>query len=272
MLWLELTSERMPEAIRKAEGVCLLPMGCLERHGPHLPLGTDQIVVDEVARRAAEEEPAVVFPSYYFSQIAEARHCPGTVSLPHELLLTLLRAVFDEIGRNGFSKIIIVNGHGGNTGLIGYAMGSLRQQRHDYCVYSITGSQMDEEDRKKLTEMLKAQGHHAGEVETSCILYLRPETVHMEDIKDPDSWKPRGRQDALVGVSSPFGWYANYPTHYAGDARPACPEVGEFVIGARARRLAKAIRAVKADTVTPELQQEFYERAERAGLDDAKGT
>ena len=42
MLWLELTSERMPEAIKKAEGVCLLPMGCMERHGPHLPLGTDQ--------------------------------------------------------------------------------------------------------------------------------------------------------------------------------------------------------------------------------------
>ena len=268
MLWTELTSERMPEAIAKAEGVCLLPMGCLERHGPHLPLGTDQIVVDEVARRAAEREPAVVFPGYYFGQIAEARHCSGAFSLPHDLLLRLLCAVLDEIARNGFSKIIIVSGHGGNSSLIGFALGSLRQERHDYCAYSVPPAyRFTEEERKKFDQMRKTDGRHAGETETSSVLYLRPELVHLEDIKDPDAWRPQGRQDALGGVGSPFGWYAQYPTHYAGDARPARPELGEFLIGVQVRHLAEAIRAVKADTVTPELQREFHERAERGGLD-----
>jgi creatinine amidohydrolase len=264
---MELTSERMPDAIKKAGGVCLLPMGCLERHGPHLPLGTDQIVVDEVVRRAAEQEPAVVFPSYYFSQIAEARHCNGTFSLPHELLFRLLRATIEEIARNGFHKILIVSGHGGNGGLIGYALASLRQERHDYCVYSTTGSQMAEEDHRKMMEMLRAEGHHAGEIETSLLLSLRPELVHLEAIKDPDSWRPRGRQDALGKLGSPFRWYSNYPTHYAGDARPARPELGEFLLTARARHLAQSIRAVKKDDVTPELQEEFYTRAERGGRD-----
>ena len=267
MLWMEITSERMPDAIKQADGVCLLPMGCMERHGPHLPLGTDQFAVDAVTRLAAEEEPAVVFPSYYFSQIAEARHCSGTFSLPHELLFKLLRATLEEIARNGFKKIIIVSGHGGNPNLIGYVLGSLRQERHDYCVYSTSSSQMSDEDRKELLAMLKTQSRHAGEVETSSILALRPELVHLEDIKDPDSWKPQGRQDGLEGVSSAFGWYANYPYHYAGDARPACREVGEFAIAARVRRLVKAIRSVKADEVTPELQEEFYTRAEHGGLD-----
>ena len=267
MLWCELTSERMPEAVKQADGVCLLPVGCLERHGPHLPLGTDQIVVDAVARRAAEQEPAVVFPSYYFGQIAEARHQPGTVSLPHELLLKLLRAVLEEIARNGFRKILICSGHGGNSGLLGFLLMSLLQEPRDYLTYVVSPYQILEEDRKKVAEMRKTQGGHAGEIETSCILHLRPELVHVEDIKDPDAGRRLGRQEALGGLGSPFGWYANFPNHYSGDARPATAALGEFVIAAQVRRVVKAIRAVKADEATPEMQREFYERAERAGMD-----
>jgi len=267
MLWWEVTSERMPEAIKQADGLCLLPIGCIERHGPHLPLGTDQFVVDAVARRAAELEPAVVFPSYYFGQIAEARHYPGTVSLPHDLLLRLLRAVMDEIGRNGFTKILIVNGHGGNGGLLGYLLASLLQDPQTYLTYvTMPWERLDEADRAKVQAMSKTQGGHAGEDETSCILYLRPELVHLEDIKDPDAGRRLGRQEALRGIGSPFGWYANFPTHYSGDARPARAELGEFVIEAQVRSLVKAIRAVKADKATPEMQREFNERAARAGL------
>ena len=266
MLWTEVTSERLPAAIEEAERVCILPMGCLERHGPHLPLGTDQIVIDEVARRAAEEEPAVVFPSYYLGQIAEARHYPGAFSLPHELLLELLRATLDEIGRNGFSKIIIASGHGGNSGLIGYALATMLQERRGYCVYAVSPDyRFTDEEREQLQRMLKVDGKHAGETETSCILALRPELVHLEDITDPDAWKPQGRQAHLRGVRSPFGWYAEYPSHYAGDARQACPELGEFLIGVHVRRIVEAIRAVKADSATPEMQREFHDRADRAG-------
>ena len=87
MLWMELTSENFDRAIEETGGLCLLPMGSIERHGPHLPVGCDTIAVEAVARGAAEEEPAVVFPALYFGQIAEARHQPGTVSLDHDLLL-----------------------------------------------------------------------------------------------------------------------------------------------------------------------------------------
>lgn len=266
MLWMEVTSERFPEAVEKAGGVCIVPIGCLERHGPHLPLGTDQYVIDEVARRAAEEEPAVVFPSYFLGQIAEARHCAGTFSLPHELLLRLLCATLEEIGRNGFSKIIIASGHGGNSGLIGYAMATMLQTRRDYCVYSVSPDvRFTDEERKQYERLLKVDGKHAGETETSCILALRPELVHMEDITDPDAWKPQGLQSHLRGIGSPFGWYAQYPTHYAGDARQASVELGEFLIDVQARHLAAAIRAVKADTATPEIQRTFHDRADRGG-------
>src|SRR5580658_8732968 len=72
--WEELTASDFREGIQRSQGTCLLPFGILEKHGPHLPLGTDLLDVRYAALHAAEQEYAVVFPEYYFGQIAEARH------------------------------------------------------------------------------------------------------------------------------------------------------------------------------------------------------
>src|SRR5215831_7452872 len=76
--WEELTAADFEKAIQKAQNTCVLPFGILEKHGPHLPLGNDLINVRYVSVHAAEQEYAVVFPEYYFGQIFEARHEPGT--------------------------------------------------------------------------------------------------------------------------------------------------------------------------------------------------
>ena len=78
--WEELTSPDFVRAIGQAQGTCLLPFGIIEKHGPHLPLGNDLINARYVALHAAEQEYAVVFPQYYFGQIFEARHQPGTIA------------------------------------------------------------------------------------------------------------------------------------------------------------------------------------------------
>ncbi|MGA8493781.1 MAG: creatininase family protein, partial [Terriglobales bacterium] len=72
--WEELTAADFRSAIEQSKGTCLLPFGILEKHGPHLPLGTDLLNVRYVAVRAAQQEYAIVFPEYYFGQIFEARH------------------------------------------------------------------------------------------------------------------------------------------------------------------------------------------------------
>src|SRR5262249_15698158 len=74
----ELSPDEFRHAIQQSKGVCLLPFGILEKHGPHLPLGTDLINVRYAALHAADEEYAIVFPEYYFGQIFEAKHEPGT--------------------------------------------------------------------------------------------------------------------------------------------------------------------------------------------------
>jgi creatinine amidohydrolase len=264
MLWMELTSGNFAKAVEEC-GVCLLPMGSIERHGPHLPVGCDTIAVEALARRAAEIEPAVVFPPLYLGQIAEARHQPGTVSLDHELLLRLLRATLEEIGRNGFRKILIVNGHGGNNALLSYLLFYLLQERHDYVVYQAAGG-MSAEDRKRWQEMCGGEDGHAGIGETSMMMHLVPDTVHVEDFTDPADAESRGWLKHLGSVRNSFWWYADHPTHISGDPRPATPEKGEFLLEAGVRGLVETIRKVKADDVSARLARDFYEAAERGGL------
>src|SRR5512136_3084918 len=110
----ELTSDQFPPAVAAAQGVCLLPTSCIERHAHHLPLGTDMFIGRELCRRAAELEPAIIFPDYIFTQIFEARHVPGTISIEPDLIFQLLDNVCSEIARNGLEKIVLVNAHGGN--------------------------------------------------------------------------------------------------------------------------------------------------------------
>src|SRR5215469_15067401 len=74
--WEELTGGDFIEAIKRSQGTCLLPFGILEKHGPHMPLGTDLLDVRYASLHAADQQYAVVFPEYYFGQIFEAKHEP----------------------------------------------------------------------------------------------------------------------------------------------------------------------------------------------------
>src|SRR5215470_15301627 len=133
--WEELTAEDFRAAIQQSKSTCLLPFGILEKHGPHLPLGTDLLNVRYAALHAAEQEFAVVFPEYYFGQIFEAKHEPGTVAYSTHLQMELLQETVDEMARNGCKKIIIVNGHGGNENLLPFFAQTQLEKPRDYVVY-----------------------------------------------------------------------------------------------------------------------------------------
>src|SRR6185436_18375245 len=122
--WDELTASDWPAALEKSGRTCLLPIGILEKHGPHAPMGADLIQVREVAARAVKQEYAVTFPDYFYGQIYEARHQPGTFALPSRVVWDLLDATCEEIARNGFKKIVLLNGHGGNPDLLRYFLQS----------------------------------------------------------------------------------------------------------------------------------------------------
>ncbi len=262
--WEELTASDFPGAVRQASGVCLVPIGVIEKHGPHLPLGTDVMAVREACVRAAAREYAVIFPQYYFGQIYEARHQPGCITIRPELLSELLGEVCDEIARNGFEKILIANGHGGNTHWLSFFCQAQLARRKDYVVYVARPVWVwEEKTREEMRRLRKTDwGGHADEVESSWMMVIRPDLVQLERAGD-ESGRPRRRLKHLGQTQTGIWWYADFPDHYAGDARPANTELGELALGSWVKGLVETLRAVKKDEVTRRLQDEFHGRAQR---------
>ncbi len=254
--WEELTAGDFQQAVQKAQGTCVLPFGILEKHGPHLPIGTDLINVRYVAEHAAQQEYAVIFPAYYFGQIFEAKHEPGTVAYSASLQMQLLQETTNEMGRNGCKKVVIVNGHGGNNHLLPYFAQTQMDTTHDYVVYVIA-SEVFPTDRP--VRKSKVDGH-AGESETSDVLISRPDLVHM-DRAGQESGGDRNRLDLPQGVYTGIWWYAKYPDHYAGNGADATTQLGEYDMKLWTTEVVDALRAIKADQVAPRLQREFFEAA-----------
>jgi len=256
--WEELTAADFASAIQKAQGTCLLPFGVLEKHGPHLPLGTDLLNVRYVSIQAAQQEFSVVFPQYYFGQIFEAKHEPGTIAYSSNLQLAMLEETTAEMARNGCKKIVVVNGHGGNTSLLPYFSQSQLASKKDHVVYAYLRPAMPAGGPPKRT---KTDGH-AGESETSNTLVSHPNLVKM-DRATQQSGADLDRLDLPQGVYTGIWWYAKYPHHYAGEGAAATRELGEFQMKAWTSGLVNAIRAIKADQASPRLQNEFFDKAGR---------
>ena len=256
--WKELTAPDFVKALQLSEGICLLPAGIIEKHGPHLPLSTDLILSREIASRAAELEYALVFPEFYFGQIYEARHQPGTVAYSPELVWKMLEETCEEMARNGVRKIVIVNGHGGNTNLFSYFCQAQLAKQKDYLVVLF---QPNDRAVDRATEEMRTTdyGGHADEVETSMVYAVRPELVHADRATSQN-----GRDQERLAI--PFGytgiwWYSSYPNHYAGDGSNPNPAIGEMNFKSRADQLAELIRYLKQDDTAIQLQEDFYRKA-----------
>jgi creatinine amidohydrolase len=254
--WEELTAAEFRDAVQQAKGTCVLPFGILEKHGPHLPLGTDLLNVRYAALHAAEQEYSVVFPEYYFGQIFEAKQEPGTIAYSRELQLKLLQETTDEMARNGCKKVVIVNGHGGNESLLPYFAQTQLDKPHDYVVYVQWGKELPKGGPAKKDHV----DMHAGEGETSTMLISHPELVHL-DRAASESGADQNRvhlpEDVYVGI----WWYAKFPDHYSGDGSVATKELGEFMMSAWINAIREAIRAAKDDDASLKLQNEFYEKS-----------
>lgn len=254
--WEELTAPDFVQAIARSKGTCLLPFGIIEKHGPHLPLGTDLVDVRYATLHAAEQEYAVVFPEYYFGQIFEARHQPGTVAYSSHLQLELLQETTDEMARNGCKKVIIVNGHGGNEYLLPFFAQAQLESPHDYVVYVLGLVETPPGGPPKKTSM----DMHAGESETSTMLIARPDLVHMDRAKD-QSGADQARLHLPENLYTGIWWYARFPNHYSGDGSAATRELGQYKMDHWVEAIVDSIKAVKADETSLELQNEFYQKA-----------
>lgn len=246
--------------LAKEEQVCILPIGSLERHGEHMPYGTDAINAHNIACRAAEMEPCVVFPPYWFGQVHEAACFAGTVNFPMDLLLKMLETLLDQIAKNGFKKILILNGHGGNSHFLDYFCMSQLDREVDYTLYTtfvFAGRHF-----ANLNVWEKLGGGHADEVETSMVMASAPGTVKMEHQCYAEPIEPLEDLKHLSdnGIHTGLWWYGMYPENVSGSPSAGTAEKGEAALNAAAIDIAEMLRIIKADTAAERLQKEYYAR------------
>jgi len=260
--WMKMTAPDFVKAVKTSKGVCVVPLGSIEKHGDHLPTGIDSYNVEARTRLACEKARVVMFPVISFMENSSAMANPGAIAMRAEVLMPFLWNILDEIGRNGFRKIVLVNGHGGNTRLLGYLLQDFLVRQPDYMIYLCTVWH-----RKELTdEIIETDNQaHGGEAETSVSLHNVGDLVKMENV--PDREVPfLGRYDHVKGADPAGKWYADVPQHYVGDARPATAEKGKRLVEDIVEQMTACFESVRNDRKTAQVYRGYCERVRCGGM------
>jgi len=257
----ELTAVQFVSAVKQSAATCIIPLGILEKHGPHLPLGTDLLSAREVAKAAAGKEYTIIFPPYFVGQIFEAKPQPGTIAYNPELVWNFLQGTCDELARNGIKKIILFNGHGGNNNFLQYFCQVQLACSKDYAVYLFNPGDDPEFDKKFESMRKTTLDGHAGEMETSTMLFTHPDLVHQE-VAGSQSGADQNRLANLPDTYVGIWWYARFPNHYAGDGRAGDKKLGQLLFDHDVQQLVSMIKTVKQDTMVLKLQDQFFKESE----------
>lgn len=234
-----------------ATTVAVLPVGATEQHGPHLPLSVDRDLVDGIVAHAlprlSGELPVYVLPTQQVGYSPEHAQFAGTLTLSAPTVIAAWVEIGECVARAGVRKLLLFNSHGGQVSLLDIVARELRT-RCNLIVYgcswwnlplgeAVTGLFSPEEHRF---------GVHAGEIETSLMLALRPQTVRMAEAQDFGSTsRERAAKFPVLGDgrSAKLGWaMQDYNVHgAAGNAIGATAEKGQAVLDAAARELARLL-------------------------------
>ena len=252
VLW---QKQRRTEIAAAAErgGVALLPTGAIEQHGPHLPVDTDtwsSFTVSVLAAEQVREFPVLVLPPLWWGLSPYWMPFAGTLSLRAETLIAVIVDVLRSVAQHGFRKAVIVNGHGGNAGLIQPA--AITASGGEFRVAALSYWNLAPEVMRALSERDRGTIGHAGEMETSIQLHLQPECVDTAAVSPEQCTSFDSEQVALVVEAGGGAVYlppdppAEAPHGVYGWAPAASREKGERVIQACAEGLAAFVRAFRA--------------------------
>jgi creatinine amidohydrolase len=207
-----------------------------------------------VADLAAEEEPVVVLPVMAYTWSPQARRHPGAITVQSTHLVALLEDVCDEIWRNGFTKIVLLHAHGGNVPMDYLMPAHMVERGKPYALYSI-GPWGGLNSEVLSRERGRAPIGHACHVETSSLLFVRPELVKLVNLEGEDISPRPGPQ--VGAAQTGIGWIETHPYGVIGKPALATPELGEELIRGWARGVAEILRRIKQDKVTSKVVGEF---------------
>jgi len=243
--WADLTTTDL-EGLDPESSLALAPLGAIEQHGPHLPLSTDAVIAEEIARQGAERARAevLVLPVSAIGTSPEHLGYRGTLSLETETLLRLWTETGGSVARAGLKKIVFLNAHGGQPQVMQIVARALRV---DHAMLAVAANWWDcgfPDDTIPAGEM--AHGIHGGQIETAVMLHLRPDLVRMDRAEDfrPATYEmaSRYRRLSLTGPTA-AAWMAGdlHPAGVAGNAAAATAETGRRIVDAAAGGLARLL-------------------------------
>ena len=231
--------------------IAVLPVGSIEQHGPHLPVGVDSAINEAILDRTLELIPAAlpvtVLPMTYVGKSDEHLAFPGTLTLSAETLLRVWTEIGESVARAGVKKLVIFNSHGGQPQLVDIVARDLRV-RHRMLVVAASTYRLGRPPRLFPDAELK-HGIHGGSVETSIMLHVRPDLVDMAEAKNFESLGQRMEDDfrfltpeGAIG----FGWQTQdlNPDGACGNALDADAERGRLVVDHAAHNFAALLAEV----------------------------
>ncbi len=231
--WQDLTTEDFTK-LDPEKTVVVLPVGAIEQHGPHLPVSTDATIAEELSVRGAklvpEEIPVLVLPTQDVGKSTEHLQYEGTVTHSAETLLHSWMEIGDSVARAGLKKLVFFNAHGGQPQIMEICCRELRI-KHKMLTVGCSGWSFGTPETE-VTADERRHGIHAGQVETSIMLHLRPDLVKMEKAQNFDGLLAEMEQDyqrlRVIG-STYMGWVSNdlHPSGCSGDATGATAELGK---------------------------------------------
>ncbi len=210
--WENLTRDEIA-AIDKQSAIVLLPTSATEQHGAHLPVGTDSIIlaalIDRIVAEGSFEAGTLLFaPQLRVGKSNEHMGFAGTLTFGTQTYYAMLHDVVGAIARSGFRKLVLFNSHGGNTDMLNLISRDLRIDFGlDVFVFDWWFTSFWAKGLEGLKESGKYGVFHACELETSLMLHIQPESVHMELAVDEDPVECL-RDNDYVTVFGPYnaGW------------------------------------------------------------------
>ena len=272
MQWQYLKSPEFPEAVEKSKGVCVIPIGAMEKHGPHMPVGTDNIIAERTTLLAAEREPVVIFPTFDFGQIQGLQYLDGSICLSQKLILDYFDELCREIARSGFKKILLLNSHGGNPAILQAVCQQALEKKRDYVVAYADSYGTYPEDMKKAFEerredfpyitdedvaivedyfSAERQAIHADFDEALLVHDADTTLVNMSKMGDEDG-ESTHKTDHLskAGIYTARNWIVNFPNSFSASYFPHINErLARAYTEIRVDYIANLLKVFKEDTV-----------------------
>jgi creatinine amidohydrolase/Fe(II)-dependent formamide hydrolase-like protein len=244
-----MTSREVAE-LPKDDAAVVLAVAAVEQHGPHLPLATDLLsgvaLLTMALERMAPSTNIWVLPPLPFSKSNEHATFPGTISLSQATLSSVIFDVAESVSRAGFKRLVLFNCHGGNTSVIDYVARDVRERTNlmvfpfSFFTIGLSYSHISEQEERL--------GTHAGEWETSLMLALAPELVHLERAQELGNYVEFTNAPEHLSLLGPikFAWLTHDVSSSGaiGDPRPAEASRGEDLRERTVKKVAATLEEI----------------------------